>query len=184
MPMWRSVFMMRTAISPRLAMRTLLNIRGLPSSYEHGTVSLPKRGRKTMGGPPVQTYTFGPPEITTRIGVGLNPLQGLLTWGQLEMTQRTSISARSSTWSPGAERPSTMVICPEGWIGTFMKKLMLGTISRLDMQCLVTSSTKLSRQACRYLVSWPKRTVLLSHEQAPAEVSWRPQLSAVTVSMT
>jgi hypothetical protein len=30
-------------------------------------------------------------EITTRIGVGLKPLQGLLTCGQLEMTQSTSV---------------------------------------------------------------------------------------------
>ena len=77
-----------------------------------------------------------------------------------------------------------MVISPFGSIGTFMKKLMLGTMSRLPMPCFVTSSTKLSRQACRYLVSWPKRTVLLSQEQAPAEVSCRPQLSAIIVSMT
>ena len=83
-----------------------------------------------------------------------------------------------------AETPSTMVISPVGSIGTFMKKLMLGTMSRLLMPCFVTSSTKLSRQACRYFVSWPKRTVLLSQEQAPAEVSCRPQVSAVTVSMT
>ena len=34
--------------------------------------------------------------------------------------------------------------------GTFMKKLMLGTMSRFVMPCLATSITKFSRQACRY----------------------------------
>ena len=77
-----------------------------------------------------------------------------------------------------------MASSPVGSIGTFMKKLMLGTMSRLLMPWRPTSSTKFSRQACRYFVSWPKRTLLLSQEQAPAEVSCRPQVSAVTVSMT
>jgi hypothetical protein len=35
--------------------------------------------------------------ITTRIGVGLKSLQGLLIWGQLEMTKSTSMSAVMST---------------------------------------------------------------------------------------
>ena len=65
MPIRRSVLMTRTAISPRLATRTLSNIRH--------------------------------PSIKTRIGVGSNPLHGLLICGQFEITHNTSISATSST---------------------------------------------------------------------------------------
>ena len=39
----------------------------------------------------------GASRTTTRIGVGLKPLQGLLTCGQLETTNSTSISAVTST---------------------------------------------------------------------------------------
>ena len=35
--------------------------------------------------------------IITRIGVGLKSLQGLLIWGQLEMTKSTSMSTVMST---------------------------------------------------------------------------------------
>src|SRR6266851_5131763 len=73
----------------------------------------------------------GGSHICTRTGVGRKPLQGLLTCGQFEMTQSTSISARMSTWLPGCETPSTMASSPLGRIGTFMKKLMLLTMSRL-----------------------------------------------------
>ncbi len=113
--MRRSVRMMRTAISPRFATRTVWNMAS--------------------------------PEISTRIGVGSKPLQGLLICGQFEMTQSTSISASNSTWSPGAEMPSSIVIAPLGLIGTFMKKLMLGTMSRLVMPWRDSSRMKFSRQA-------------------------------------
>lgn len=36
-------------------------------------------------------------QTSTRMGVGLKPLHGLLIWGQLESTHSTSISARRST---------------------------------------------------------------------------------------
>ncbi len=85
--------------------------------------------------------------MVTRIGVGSKPLQGLLICGQFEITQSTSISARSSTWSPGFEMPSSMVMAPFGLIGTFMKKLMFGTMSRFPMPCRDSSSRKFSRQA-------------------------------------
>jgi hypothetical protein len=42
-------------------------------------------------------HNAGGSVIMTRIGVGLKPLQGLLTCGQLEMTKITSISAVIST---------------------------------------------------------------------------------------
>ncbi len=50
----------------------------------------------TVAGTPC-CYVFGGSQIMTRIGVGLKPLQGLLTWGQLEMTNSTSMSAVRST---------------------------------------------------------------------------------------
>jgi hypothetical protein len=42
-------------------------------------------------------HSPGASRTTTRIGVGLKPLQGLFTWGQLEMTNSTSMSAVTST---------------------------------------------------------------------------------------
>ena len=63
---------------------------------------------------------------------------------------------------------------PSCSIGTFMKKLMFGTMSRFDRPYFATSSAKFSRQAWRYLVAWPKRTVLLSQEQAPADTADLP----------
>ena len=65
-----------------------------------------------------------------------------------------------------------------------MKKFRLATMSRLAMPYLESSRMKFSRQACWYLVCSPKRTALLSHEQQPAEVSCRPQVSAVMRAMT
>src|ERR1700744_6571389 len=124
------------------------------------------------------------PKISTLIGVGLNPLQGLLTCGQFEITNSTSISAVTSTWLPGAEMPSTTVKFPDASIGTFMKKFRFETMSRLVRPCLESSRMKFSRQACWYLVASPKRTALLSQEQQPADVSCRPQESAVILAIT
>jgi hypothetical protein len=42
-------------------------------------------------------HSPGASRTTTRIGVGLKPLQGLFTWGQLEITNSTSMSAVTST---------------------------------------------------------------------------------------
>jgi hypothetical protein len=42
-------------------------------------------------------YTSAASRTMTRIGVGLKPLQGLFTCGQLEITNSTSISAVTST---------------------------------------------------------------------------------------
>ena len=42
-------------------------------------------------------YSFGSSQIMTLIGVGLNPLQGLFTCGQFEMTKMTSSSIETST---------------------------------------------------------------------------------------
>src|SRR5690349_21517139 len=61
-------------------------------------------------------------QISTRIGVGLYALQGLFNCGQLLITASTSISARSSTYLPGPETPSSNVSPPSGVTGTFMKK--------------------------------------------------------------
>ena len=80
--------------------------------------------------------------------------------------------------------PSTTVKFPDGSIGTFMKKFRLATMSRLASPYFESSRMKFSRQACWYLVASPKRTALLSQEQQPAEVSWRPQVSAVMRAMT
>ena len=68
---------------------------------------------------------------TTPIGVGSNPLQGLLICGQLLTSTSTSRAARHATRSPGAEIPSTMPIVPSASTGTFMYQLMLLTRSRL-----------------------------------------------------
>jgi hypothetical protein len=43
----------------------------------------------------------------------------------------TFMSARISTYLPGAETPSANVSPPSGVTGTFMKKLMLWAMSRL-----------------------------------------------------
>src|SRR5258708_18063630 len=80
--------------------------------------------------------------------------------------------------------PSTTVNLPDGSIGTFMKKFRLATMSRLVNPCFDSSRMKFSRQACWYLTASPKRTALLSQEQQPAEVSWRPQVSAVMRAIT
>ena len=61
---------------------------------------------------------------TMRTGVGSKPLHGLLICGQLEISTSTSISARRSTRSPGAEMPSTMPSVPSASTGTFMNQLM------------------------------------------------------------
>src|SRR5216684_4061147 len=82
--------------------------------------------------------------ITTRIGVGLNPLHGLCTCGQFETTARTRVSARSSTESPGFALPSTMPMVPSANTGTFMKKLMLATMSFSPMPCRASARRKLA----------------------------------------
>src|SRR3546814_580037 len=90
-----------------------------------------------------------------RTGVGLNALQGLLICGQFETTTITSISACRSTVEPGAEMPSTMPSAPSSSTGTFMKKLMFGTMSRLPRPSDRLASRKFSTQACCDLVWWP-----------------------------
>src|SRR4249919_49613 len=62
-------------------------------------------------------YAVGGSQTSTRIGVGLKPLHGLLTCGQLEITKITSMSAVMSTESPPAEMPSATVKFPDGSIG-------------------------------------------------------------------
>jgi hypothetical protein len=57
---------------------------------------------------------------TIRTGVGSNPLQGLLIWGQFDTSTSVFISARSRTISPGAEMPSTIPRVPSSSTGTFM----------------------------------------------------------------
>jgi hypothetical protein len=47
--------------------------------------------------PGYHRHNAGGSQIATRIGVGLKPLHGLLTWGQFDMTKSTSISAVIST---------------------------------------------------------------------------------------
>jgi hypothetical protein len=51
---------------------------------------------------------------STSAGVGFQPLQGLLSCGQLEISTMTLHSARSSTYFPGAEMPSSKVNPPWG----------------------------------------------------------------------
>src|SRR5215472_6438791 len=78
-------------------------------------------------------FPHGLSQISTCTGVGLYALQGLFNWGQLLMAHRTSVSARSSTYFPGSEMPSSNVSLPSGVTGTFMKKLMLLVMSRFSM---------------------------------------------------
>ena len=96
--------MMRQAMAPRLAIRTLRNITAPVAS-----------------------------QIKTWTGVGLYALQGLFNCGQLLMSASTSISARISTYLPGSEMPSSKVSLPSGVTGTFMKKLILAVMSRFVM---------------------------------------------------
>src|SRR5260370_31251876 len=105
-----------------------------------------------------QGHAVGGSQTSTRTGVGLKPLQGLLTCGQLEITKITSMSAVTSTWVPPAEMPSPTRTFPEGSSGTFMKKLRLATMSRLARPYLESSRMRFSRQACWYFVASPKRT--------------------------
>src|SRR3989449_9746650 len=115
----------------------------------------------------------------TRIGVGLNPLQGFRVCGQFEMTASVSISARRSTWSPGRDTPSTIAIAPSGWTGTFMNQLMLVTMSFLPSPKGARARRKLLRQLC---VSWtPYRSSLLSWLQHPTLDAWLPDGLSTTV---
>ena len=86
--------------------------------------------------------------ITIRTGVGSNPLHGLLICGQFDTSTSVSVSARTVSDLPGADRPSTMPRVPSASTGTFMKKLMLDTMSRLPMPHLAASARKFSAQAC------------------------------------
>jgi len=61
--------------------------------------------------------------ISTRIGVGLKPLHGLLTCGQFEITASASISARSATWQPGGEIADAIAAPPSSVTGTRMTVL-------------------------------------------------------------
>src|SRR5258706_8562689 len=70
--------------------------------------------------------------ISSSAGVGLYALQGLFSCGQFEISTITSISARSSTYLPGAEIPSSNVRPPAAVTGTFMKKLIFALMSRFD----------------------------------------------------
>src|SRR5207245_889022 len=83
-----------------------------------------------------------------RIGVGFQPLHGLLSCGQFEITTSASVSACSSTYAPGREIPSTMSSRPSGVTGTFMKKLMFATMSRFPIPSGARAWRKLSRQLC------------------------------------
>ena len=64
-----------------------------------------------------------------------------------------SRSARSSTYLPEPEIPSAKVRAPSAVTGTFMKKLMLAPMSRLDKARpdLEKAERKLSRQLCEAL---------------------------------
>ena len=75
---------MRHAISPRFATRTLANTSdpGAPA-------------RTPLAGRHAGSHT------RRRIGVGFQPLHGLLSCGQLEITTSMSVSARISTYTPG-----------------------------------------------------------------------------------
>src|SRR5260370_8408367 len=117
-----------------------------------------------------QGHAVGGSQTSTRTGVGLKPLQGLLTCGQLEITKITSMSAVTSTWLPPAEMPSTTVKFPEGSIGTFMKKFRLATMSRLARPYLESSMMKFSRHACWAFVHSPTPTTSLSHAHHPPQL--------------
>ena len=83
-------------------------------------------------------------------------MQGLLSCGQFEMRQTTSIAATISTYLPGAEIPSANVSPPSGDTGTFMKKLMLHAMSRFVSSTFHSCAPRMkeSRQACMHSLSW------------------------------
>ncbi len=87
----------------------------------------------------------GLPDHTTRHGRGSNPLH-VVDLRAVEMSTRVSISARSVTDFPGADRPSTIPRVPSGSTGTFMKKLTLPTMSALPRPCRAPSARKFSTQ--------------------------------------
>src|ERR1700733_3230632 len=66
--------------------------------------------------------------MITSIGVGPKPAAGLERCGQFDRTAITGISAISSTWSPGFDRPASIAIAPSCRTGTFMKKFTFVTI--------------------------------------------------------
>ncbi|MNG34785.1 hypothetical protein D3C84_1213570 [compost metagenome] len=69
-------------------------------------------------------------------------MQGLFSCGQLEISTITSISARRSTYLPGAEIPSSKVSPPSAVTGTFMKKLMFGPMSPLPRRPSCTQARR------------------------------------------
>src|SRR4029453_13418765 len=100
------------------------------------------------GAPAGERYPTGS-VTTTRTGVGLNPLHGLRICGQFETTASTRVSARRSTKSPGFDLPSTIPMVPSASTGTFMKKLILATMSFSPNPCRASARRKLeSHEAC------------------------------------
>src|SRR4026209_267232 len=116
-------------------------LRARSDSHEAGSDDSSPKGLAVVTGSHLPAGPTGPrlhpaESVTmTRIGVGLNALQGLCTCGQYETTARTRDSARRSTKSPGFDLPSTMPMVPSASTGTFMKKLMLATTSFSPMRC-------------------------------------------------
>ena len=91
-----------------------------------------------------------------RTGVGSKPLQGLLICGQFDTTTSTSISARSSTYLPGAEMPSTMPSVPSGSTGHVHEPVDVAThVALAQPVARRRPARKFSTQACWCLVWCP-----------------------------
>src|SRR5215469_71743 len=120
--------------------------------------------------------------ISIRIGVGLPPVQGLLTCGQFEMTPKMSISARNAIQSPGRDGPGPKMRGSSAFLGpdgTSQKKLRLATMSLRPSPWRASSFKKFSRQPGTPLT--PYNSSFDCALQQPAIVSWKPQLSPMTV---
>src|SRR5262249_37650754 len=124
---------------------------------------------------------YGGP-LSVRIGGGLPPAQGLLTCGEFGMTPQMSISARNAIPSPGGGGAGAEMRGGGGCLGpagAAQKKMRLGTMSLRPSPWRASSFRKFSRQPVMPLT--PYISSFDCALQQPAIVSWKPQLSPMTV---
>jgi len=108
---------------------------------------------------------------------------GLSTCGQFEIATSTSMSARSTTRSPGCDEAGANVRSSSvfsGCTGTWQKKFTFGTRSRRPRPSGSIAASRFSRQPGRS--GTPYSASLDGAEQQPPIVSWRPHVSSTSVS--
>src|SRR4030081_2470611 len=103
------------------------------------------------------------------MAVGQPPLHGLLICGQFEITAMRSISARSSTKSPGFDGAASKIVGASALsspTGTLQKKFRFATMSLRPRPCFANSVKKFSQHPETPLT--PYRISLLRALQHPA----------------